>query len=240
MKMTDNGQGSANFDSNPSVSVSQYDASIRLYTAAYEPMFTMAYACIRSQVSDDARLLIVGAGTGMEICIFGQRSPGWAMTGVDPSGDVLAIAKRKIDEKRLSNPVTLFKGYMDDLPETRYFDAATCILVLHFFPDDGSKLWLLESIGRRLKSGSPFVLVDGFGVKESATFKRTMAAWKTFVKTRGVDPQRVEDAFRGQLLNRLQYVSEERIEALLDEAGFEKPARFYTGFLYGGWMTKKK
>jgi tRNA (cmo5U34)-methyltransferase len=240
MKMTDNGQGSANFDLNPSVSVSQYDASIRPYTAAYEQMFVMAYACLRSQVKDDARLLIVGAGTGMEICTFGLLSPRWAMTGVDPSGAMLAIAKSKIDEKRLSNPITLFKGYTQELPETRDFDAATCILVMHFLPDDGSKLRLLESIGQRLKSGSPLVLVDGFGVKESNTFKRTMAAWKTFVKTQGVDQQQVEEAFSGQLLKRLQYISEERIETLLGEAGFEKPSRFYTGFLYGGWMTTKK
>jgi tRNA (cmo5U34)-methyltransferase len=111
---------------------------------------------------------------------------------------------------------------------------------MHFLPDDGSKLRLLESIGRRLKSGSPFILADGFGEKDSETFNRTVSAWKTFVKARGVDPQTVEDGFNGQILKRLQFVPEERIEALLAEAGFEKPSRFYTGFLYGGWIAIKK
>jgi tRNA (cmo5U34)-methyltransferase len=240
METTDNGQGSANFDSNPPVGVSQYDASIRQFTAAYEPMFAMAYSCLRPLVRDDARLLIVGAGTGMEICTFGQHSPHWDMTGVDPSGEMLAIAKKKIDEKRLSNPISLFKGYTHDLPETCDYDGATCILVMHFLPDDGSKLRLLESIGRRLKSGSPLILVDGFGVRDSEPFNRTVSAWKTFVKARGVDPQAVEDGFGGQIFKRLQFVPEERIETLLDQAGFERPSRFFTSFLYGGWIAIKK
>jgi tRNA (cmo5U34)-methyltransferase len=238
MKTT--GNDSASFDSNPPVGVSQYDTSIRLFTAAYEPMFTMTYACLRSQIGNDARLLIVGAGTGMEICTFGPHSPGWDMTGVDPSGEMLAIAQKKIDEKRLANSISLFKGYVHDLPETPGYDAATCILVMHFLPDDGAKLRLLESIGRRLKTGSPLILVDGFGMKGSDPFDRTVSAWKTFAKTQGVDPQLVEEGFSGQILKRLQFVPEERIVALLDEAGFEKPSRFYTGFLYGGWMTTKK
>ncbi|HEY3272929.1 MAG TPA: class I SAM-dependent methyltransferase [Methanocella sp.] len=240
MKTTDNGQRSANFDSNPPVGVSQYDSSIRQFTAAYEPMFTMAYACLRSLARDDARLLIAGAGTGMEICTFGPHSPGWNMTGVDPSGEMLAIAQKKIDEEQLANPINLFKGYVHDLPETTDYDAATCILVMHFLPDDGSKLRLLESISRRLKSGSPFILVDGFGMKDSDSFNRTVSAWKTFAKTQGADPQLVEEGFSGQILKRLQFVPEERIVTLLEEAGFEKPSRFYTGFLYGGWMTTKK
>jgi hypothetical protein len=60
------------------------------------------------------------------------------------------------------------------------------------------------------------------------------------VKSRGVDPQTVEDGFSGQILKRLQFVPEERIETLLDEAGFGKPSRFFTGFLYGGWVTNKR
>ncbi len=240
MEMTGKDPGPSDFDSNPPVGVSQYDGSIRQFTAAYEPLFAMAHSALCSMIDEDADLLIAGAGTGMEIVTFGQSSPEWSMTAVDPSAEMLAIAKKKIDRKGLANQVRLFKGYVHDLPEDHMYDAATCILVMHFLPDDGSKLRLLESIGRRLKSGSPFILVDGFGVKDSETFNRTVAAWKSFVISRGVDPKDVEDGFSGQILKRLQFVPEERIEALLDEAGFEKPSRFYTGFLYGGWMTVKK
>jgi tRNA (cmo5U34)-methyltransferase len=89
-------QKATNFDSNPPIDVSQYDGSIRLFTAAYEPMFDMAYGFLNSMLPEDAEVLVVGAGTGMEACTFGRKSPGWKFTGVDPSAEMLSIAKKKI------------------------------------------------------------------------------------------------------------------------------------------------
>lgn len=230
---------SANFDLSPPIAIAKYDESIRQFNAAYEPMFDMAYASLRSMLPGDADVLIVGAGTGMEICAFGRRCPGWKFTGVDPSTEMLSIAKKKIAENKLSCQVSLFTGYAHDLPGSKLFDAATCILVMHFLPDDDSKLELLKSIGSHLKKGSPLILVDGFGDRSTAGFDRTLLAWKEFVKTQGVDPVFVEDGFRG-ILNRLHFVSDARITELLDEAGFEHPTRFFMGFLYGGWVVIKK
>jgi tRNA (cmo5U34)-methyltransferase len=233
-------QNESNFDKNPPIDVSKYDESIRLFCAAYEPLFTMSYSALRSSLGDNANLLIVGAGTGMEICTFGRMSPNWSMTGVDPSAEMLSIAKKAIADNCITSNINLCQGYTHDLPETDMFDAATCILVMHFLLDDGAKLQLLESISSRLRSGAPFVLVDGFGVSNSIDYERNLSAWKTFVVANGVDPEIVEDGFCNQILKRLQLVSEERIVSLLNEAGFEKPTRFFTSFLYGGWIATKK
>lgn len=240
MNADDIDRNASNFDRNPPVSIIQYDDSIRLFTAAYEQLFAMAYAYLRATVKDNADLLIVGAGTGMEICTFGEKSRRWNFTGVDPSAEMLAIAREKIAKREMEFRVKLFRGYVHDVPEVPVFDGATCILVMHFLPDDGAKLHLLKSIGQRLKRGAPLILVDAFGDSSTEAFARTVEAWKTFVKTKGVNPQFVEDGFSGQILKRLQFVPEDRIMSLLDEAGFERPHRFYTGFLYGGWMTIKK
>ncbi len=233
-------QRATNFDLNPPIDVSKYDRSIRLFCAAYEPMFSMSYASLRSMLPEDADVLVVGAGTGMEICTFGRSSPRWMFTGVDPSAEMLAIAEKKIDTCNLLNAISLFNGYTHELPGIRQFDAATCILVMHFLPDDGSKLELLKSIGMHLKPGAPLVLIDGYGVRDSVEFGRTVEAWKAFVKILAGDPQMVEDEFSGQILKRLQFVPEERILELLDEAGFETPSRFFTSFVYGGWVAIKK
>ncbi len=225
------------FDRNPPVAVGSYDESIRTFAAAYDQLFPMAYACLRSIAGDDARLLIVGAGTGMEICTFGPRSPRWRFTGVDPSADMLAIARSRIEAARLADRVTLRQGYVHDLPAESRFDAATCILVMHFLPDDGSKRLLLKSIADRLKPGAPLVLVDDFGDAGSGAFRLMLGAWKTYVIGQGADPAVVEYAFGEENRKRFHYVSEERIAELLREAGFGPPARFFTGFLYGGWMA---
>lgn len=239
--MTENkATAASNFDDNPPVALNQYDESIRLFTAAYEELFAMAYACMRSMVGENADLLIVGAGTGMEICTFGRKSEGWRFTGVDPSAEMLAIARQKIAETGLSGHVELFNGYTDDLPEGRLYDGATCVLVMHFLEDDGSKLALLKSISNHLKSGATFILVDDFGDLTSDEFRRTVEAWKTYVKSKGADPKLVDEGFSGQILKRIKFVPESRIMELLDEAGFEKPSRFFTAFLYCGWVAVKK
>lgn len=230
----------ANFNLNPPVELNKYDESIRQFCAAYESIFTMTYSFLSSMIKDDAEVLVVGAGTGMEICTFSSKSPNWQFTGVDPSSEMLSIAKSKIERMKIVNTINLFDGYTHDLPEGSLFDGATCILVMHFLPDDGSKLYLLKSISQHLKSGAPLVLVDGFGIKNSEGFNKTVLAWKRFAQTMGVDYQIVEDGFSNQILKRIQFVPEDRIIYLLNEAGFEKPHRFFTSFLYGGWIATKK
>lgn len=228
------------FDLNPPIETNKYDESIRQFCAAYESIFTMSYSYLNSRLKEDAEVLIVGAGTGMEICTFSPLSPKWKLTGVDPSKDMLSIARSKIEAMNLKSPINLYQGYTHELPEDSLYDGATCILVMHFLPDDGAKLELLKSISQHLKSGATFILVDGFGTRGSEEFNLAVAAWKKFAEAMGVDSQIVEDGFKNQILKKIQFVPESRISDLLNEAGFEKPYRFFTSFLYGGWVMTKK
>lgn len=227
------------FDSNPPIAVCSYDESIRLFCAAYEPLFVMSYSALRSVLPENADLLIVGAGTGMEICEFGRRSLGWKMTGVDPSADMLSIARERIAENGMEERASLFRGFTHELSDDLY-DAATCILVMHFLADDGSKLSLLNDISKRLKPGAPLILVDGFGDPSSVEFASVLGAWKAFAQAMGVGSQIVEDGFNNQILKKIQFVPEQRIMDLLDQAGFVNTTRFFTSFTYGGWMAFKR
>ena len=153
---------------------------------------------------------------------------------------MLALAKKKIAAENLSNEIELRRGHVDDLNDEEVFDGATCILVMHFLKDDGSKLALLESICRRLKHGAPLVLIDGFGNPGTPDFMENMKAWKQYPNIAGVPPETVENAFNGVITKMLQFVPESRILDLLGEAGFTMTFRFYSGFLYGGWVSYKK
>lgn len=229
-----------NFDHNPPVEVQNYDESIHHFCGAYDAIFDLSYAYLRAMVRVDGELLIVGAGTGKEICHFGQKNPQWKMTGIDPSKDMLALAEKKMSKLMITNPVNFFCGYTHELPKTQSYEGATCILVMHFLPDEASKLQLLKSISNRLKKGATFILVDGFADYNDISFEQTVSAWKTHVKATGIAPDNVEDGFNNQILKRLHFIPEKQMEALLLEAGFDKPYRFFTSFLYGGWVMKKK
>jgi tRNA (cmo5U34)-methyltransferase len=228
-----------NFDETPPVKVEKYDKSIRFFCAAYEEMFKISHCCLRARLPINAKVLVVGAGTGMEISKFAPLNPGWSFCGVDPSADMLVLAKKKIAEKNLASEIELRKGYVDDLKEEAVFDGATCILVMHFLKDDGAKLALLESIYKRLKHGASFLLIDGFGEPGSLEFEEIMMAWKQYPLISGVSGETVENAFNDVIMKMIQFIPETRILELLKSAGFTRVFKYYSGFLYGGWMGYK-
>ena len=226
-----------NFDRTPPVSVEEYDKKIRLFCGAYEEIFKLSLCCLKATIPQHARILVVGAGTGMEIIAFAPLNPGWSLYGVDPSGDMLALAQKKISEKKVSNEIHLQKGYVDNLDDEEVFDGATCILVMHFLKDDGAKLGLLKSVHRHLKPGAPLVLVDGCGEPGTIAFDETMKAWKQYPILHGLDPEIVENAFSEVIMKMVNFVPESRILKLLEEAGFVNIFKYYSGFLYSGWTV---
>jgi tRNA (cmo5U34)-methyltransferase len=229
-----------NFDKTPPVGVEEYDSAIRSFCGAYEEIFKLSYCCLKASLSQRARLLVVGAGTGMEITEFAPLSPDWLFHGVDPSEKMLSLARKKISEKKIQNKISLIQGYVDDLPDKEDFDGATCILVMHFLKDDGAKLGLLKSINRRLKPGSTFILVDGCGKPGNRAFKDNLKAWKQYPVMHGSEMDYVEKSFSKTILKMVQFVPEARILELLNEAGFTNVFKFYAGFLYSGWSAYKK
>lgn len=219
----------------------KYDYWIRATIPGYEALHDMAMFFIRSGMDDPPkapRLLIAGSGTGMEISYFAQKNPEWSFTGVDPSTDMNAVAESRLRELGLSQRARLHTSFVHELPETGLYDAATLILVMHFLPDDGSKLAILESISERLKPGTPFVLADLHADKNSRKFPRFISAWKARQRTTGISGEDLEKMF-ADLHTNIHFVPEERVLALLKEAGFGEIDRFYNAMLFGGWVARR-
>jgi tRNA (cmo5U34)-methyltransferase len=229
-----------NFDKTPPVGVEEYDTAIRSFCGAYEEIFKLSYCCLKATLPQRARVLVVGAGTGMEIVKFAPLNPDWSFYGVDPSANMLSLARKKISEKKIRNKISLTQGYVDDLNDKEGFDGATCILVMHFLKDDGAKLDLLKSISHRLKPGAPLVLVDGCGKPGSRAFKENLKVWKQYPVMHGLKPDYVEKAFSKTIMKMVQFVPESRILELLKEAGFTNVYKYYSGFLYSGWTVYKR
>ncbi len=216
----------------------RYDADIHKAIPGYEALHGMAGALLRLDLREDARVLVVGSGTGAEIVGLGAEEPGWSFTGVDPSGDMTAIARRRVADAGLAGRADLRVGYAHDLAPGERYDAATAILVMHFLPDDGQKLELLRAVSSRLEPGSPFILADLHGEPGSAWFERFFKAWKLYQLSRGRGHEHVEEQLR-ELPQLVHFVPEQRILELFDEAGFVETERFYAALLFGGWVARK-
>ncbi|MEM7048868.1 MAG: methyltransferase [Acidobacteriota bacterium] len=206
------------------------------FVPGYHFMHQMAVQLIAESVSDEAaELLVLGAGGGLEIARFGSAKPHWQFTGVDPSPEMLNQARGTVREAGVEGRVTWVQGYVADAP-MRPFDAATCLLTLHFMEDNGEKLDALVNIKARLKKGAPLILVDLCLDQSADDFDLHRDRYARFALDSGAAEELVEQT-RGRLKDVLATVSAERNVALLRESGFSGIELFYAGLSWRGWIA---
>ncbi|HVK65475.1 MAG TPA: methyltransferase domain-containing protein, partial [Polyangium sp.] len=88
----------------------KYDSQVRLSIAGYEAMHQVAAEVLVAALSGQkaASLLMVGIGTGSEVKPFARfAGVDWQFTGVDPSPEMLAIAKEKLAAEGLLERTSL-------------------------------------------------------------------------------------------------------------------------------------
>ena len=180
----------------------------------------------------ERNLLVAGCGTGNEILALGDQLSQWKVTGVYPSPEMLSQAREKLEDM---DNVTLLGGQVRDLHMTEQFGAATLLLVLHFLKDDGSKLYLLAEIAKRMEVGAPFVMLDITG--STWQIKRNLEVLRNLVSNY-IPPEEIQGRIE-RIEGELHYVTEERLTELFMQAGFERPVRFYQNTIYMGWYSRK-
>jgi tRNA (cmo5U34)-methyltransferase len=218
----------------------QYDLNITKAIPGYESLHAMAESLLQTSLNAPAKLLIVGSGTGMELVNYSKGNPAWSLTGVEPSSEMMAIAKSELTNQGLQERVNLHTGFLNSLPATELMDGATLILVMHFIPDDGAKLQLLQDIAQRLKPGAKLILADLYGDRSAPYFSQFTDAWQALYFSQLDEESRVkaEANFSTSIQNSIYFVTEDRIIELLQLAGFDQVTRFYNAFLFGGWIAQ--
>ena len=217
----------------------RYEVLARRVIPGYRTLFPMFTALIEPELPKRGRVLVVGAGTGIEIVHLKRARPDLRVHGVDPSDHMLELAERRVAEAGVGDGVTLQLGYASDVPIDPPFDAATLINVLHFVPDDGGKAALLADIARRLRPGGVFVFYDLHGGDTPEEHERYLSAWRRYWKIRDMSPEEMRD-FNDRIREGIHFSPAARSIELALEAGFAEPERFYKSLLYGGWTFRRK
>ncbi len=215
-----------------------YDDDIRAAIPGYDLLHETVAALLQNELGEHARILAVGVGTGEEILRLAPGNPKWHFTGEDPAAAMLAVAREKVAAAGLLDRVELVEGLIQDLPAGEPYDAATLILVQHFLPDDGAKLEILRAIAERLKPGAPLLVANMHGDLTAPATQRLYQAWKQRQIARGMSAGDAEGMFSG-LPTVVHFVPEERIRALLTEAGFTEIAPVFKAFVIGAWLARK-
>jgi tRNA (cmo5U34)-methyltransferase len=208
--------------------------SLEQFVPGYRVMQRMAAQLLAEQAGRDAEILVLGAGGGLELETFAGLEPRWRFTGVDPAPEMIKAARFVVDAAGAGERVSLIEGLIDDAPD-RPFDGATCLLTLHFVPDDGGKLETLQLIRQRLKPGAAFVLVDlCIGGPDA---DRLRDRYATSALMAGAEAGDVAST-KARLVEMLHTVSPSRDEALLAEAGFKDIDLFYAALSWRGWAAR--
>ncbi len=215
-----------------------YEDLARTVIPGYDQVFQSVLAIFRRQLEPLAQILIAGCGTGRELATLGPAHSGWRFVAVDPSIEMVRVTADLVQRQQLQTRVRLHHGYVHDLPPNDRYDAATIINVLHFLQDDGEKQALVNSVSTRLRIGAPLVLFDLHGDPMSVEFRTLRDAWYEFIELRGLTADS-KARFIDRLDRGIAYVPETRILDICRDAGLELRARFYGGFLYGGWLLAR-
>src|SRR5512138_850068 len=87
-----------------------YDRKIRASLPGYEALHAMVDDLLRPALPDEAHLLAVGVGTGMELLLLAAAHPGWRFTATDLSAEMLAIGRANVEAAGLADRVAFHVG----------------------------------------------------------------------------------------------------------------------------------
>lgn len=198
----------------------------------YSSLHRMISILLTERTAADGRILILGAGGGQELLALAEAHPNWMFDGVDPSADMLQLARQAVEP--YADRIKLHQGYISDAPMGP-FDAATSILIFHFISLD-ERLETLKQIRQRLKTGAPFILVHLSFAQTEPERSLGIARHVAFSQADGADPAIAENV-RQAISSRLTILSPEDEEKMLNQAGFSNVSLFYAGLSLKGWVA---
>jgi len=195
----------------------------------FASLHRMTSMLLGERVPPQGRVLVLGAGGGLELKALADDHAGWTFDGVDPSADMLRLAGEMAGSHAAR--IRLHEGYIEAAPEGP-FDGATCLLTLHFVPRE-ARLETLRQIRRRLVPNAPLVVAHISFAQTEPERSIWIARHVAFGRP---DLANAESA-RQAIATRLSILSPEDDEAMLRDAGFSGVSLFYAGLSFRGWVA---
>ncbi|MEZ4328689.1 MAG: class I SAM-dependent methyltransferase [Polyangiales bacterium] len=208
--------------------------SIRAITGALHLLMRMHFAGLPS----DARILVVGAGTGAEVRFLAPLFPGWRFTLVDPSEAMLSVARRHAEAEGFLDRCTFHADLLPSLPPTPHH-AATSLMVSHFLLHREERQAFFEAIAARLLPGGLLVTADIAADPTAPTFDAVMDLWIDLLVHADTLSPDGRATYRAAFGTNFAAHPPAEVEALIHRAGFAPPTPSYQAALLRAWTTTR-
>jgi tRNA (cmo5U34)-methyltransferase len=193
---------------------------------------------VLEDLPDDAGILCVGVGTGIEVVELANAYPGWRFTAVEPSIHMLDVCRSKLTRNGLIDRCELVHGYVSDLAPGGSFDAVLCLLVTQFVTDSSKRQQMFDDMAGQLKAGGYLINAEISDDMSSAAFRDIFEKWKAMHRQAGATAEEAENI--GKALS--EHVAVEppaAIERYLQNSGFSQPVEFFQSLLIHAWYARK-
>lgn len=194
---------------------------------------------IFAELPEEVRVLCVGAGTGLEIFYLARKFPRWRFTAVDPSGPMLEVCRRRAVEHGVASRCEFHTGYLDSLPPTEQFDAATSLLVSQFILAPEARSQFFREIARRLRPAGLLASADLASDLSSPAYQSLFEVWLRLMRTADIPPEKLE-ALRTAYGRDVAVLPSEEVGNLIVEGGFETPVQFLQTGLIHAWYARRR
>ena len=121
-----------------------------------EGLFLWEKDCVQRFIPASAHVLVAGCGSGREIVALIARN--CRLTGIDPAGSALSLARSYLGRHSLS--ATLIEGFVEDIPIDGQFDAVLFSWTSYsLIPCASRRTAALRKIADHLKPGGRVILM---------------------------------------------------------------------------------
>lgn len=197
-----------------------------------ESLHRMTSMLLGEKAPHNGRILVIGAGGGLELKALAKANNGWTFDGVDPSPDMLALARDTTRD--YATRINLHEGDISAAPDGP-FDGAVCLLVFHHLPLE-ERIKTLNGVRQRLWPGAPFVLAHVSFPQTEPERSLWIDRHISYGAVDGADPAKLRAA-RAAMHERLTILEPEKEQELLRESGFDSVTNFYAAFSFRGWAS---
>ncbi len=211
--------------------VDSYDVHIRKLIPGYDAVHQQILALLQARLAPEAKILIIGAGTGYELCYLMRAFPHARFTASEYSAAMLDKARAAVAALNEQDRVQFIHGDYTTQTQLQQFDAVLSILVTHFVPFE-QKADFFKNVCLRLKADGIFLTYDLLKMSHPHEEK----ALALLCQANGLSAKQAQ-AMLQRLPDDFFAISALETEQLLKQAGFLYVDSFAQNLCYRGYSA---